>query len=58
VLPIYIGDDLPDENAFRTLAEGIMIRVGALEGSKVRYYVRDVKEVIALLQWMAETCSA
>ncbi|MBZ0160051.1 trehalose-phosphatase [Candidatus Methylomirabilis sp.] len=55
VLPIYIGDDRTDEDAFRALAKGITIRVGALEGSKARYYVRDVKEVMAFLQWMAET---
>lgn len=54
VLPIYIGDDRTDEDAFRVLAEGITIRVGALERSKARYYVRDVKEVVALLQWVAQ----
>ncbi|HWR21371.1 MAG TPA: trehalose-phosphatase [Verrucomicrobiae bacterium] len=56
-LPIYIGNDRTDEDAFRALAEGITIRVGALDGSEAHYYVRDVKEVMALLQWMAATCS-
>ncbi|MDD5558979.1 trehalose-phosphatase [Candidatus Methylomirabilis sp.] len=54
VLPVYIGDDRTDEDAFRALAEGITIRVGAHEGSKAHYYVRDVKEVIALLRWIAQ----
>jgi len=58
VLPIYIGDDLTDEDAFGALPEGITIRVGAHAESKARYYVRDVKEVMALLQWMAATCKA
>lgn len=53
VLPIYIGDDLTDEDAFGALAEGITIRVGAHAGSNAHYYVRGVKEVVALLQWMA-----
>lgn len=57
VLPIYIGDDRTDEDAFRALAEGITIRVGAHEGSKAHYYVRDVEEVMALLQWIAASCS-
>lgn len=52
VLPIYIGDDLTDEDAFGALADGITIRVGAHGRSKARYYVRDVKEVVALLRWM------
>ncbi|MGB4781116.1 trehalose-phosphatase, partial [Candidatus Methylomirabilis sp.] len=52
-LPIYIGDDRTDEDAFRALAEGITIRVGAHEGSRAHYYVHDGKEVVALLQWIA-----
>lgn len=52
VLPIYIGDDLTDEDAFGALAEGITIRVGVQGRSKARYYVRGVKEVVALLGWM------
>lgn len=51
-LPIYIGDNLTDEYAFGALAEGITIRVGAHAESTARYYVRDVKEVVTLLQWM------
>jgi len=53
VLPIYIGDDLTDEDAFGALVDGITIRVGAHAESKARYYVRDVKEVVAFLRWMA-----
>ncbi len=53
VLPIYIGDDLTDEDAFRALAAGITIRVGAHGGSRAHYYVRGVKDVVALLQWIA-----
>lgn len=52
LLPIYIGDDRTDEDAFAALRGGITIRVGALRRSKAQYYVRDIKEVLAFLQWM------
>jgi trehalose-phosphatase len=55
VLPIYIGDDRTDEDAFAMLQSGITIRVGAHGRSKAHYYVRDVEEVVALLQWMTVT---
>lgn len=53
LLPIYVGDDRTDEDAFAMLQSGITIRVGAHRRSKAHYYVRDVEEVVALLQWMA-----
>lgn len=56
VLPIYIGDDHTGGGAFGALAEDITIQVGAHVGSKTHYYVRDVKEVITFLRWMAATC--
>jgi len=52
ILPIYIGDDRTDEDAFEALVDGITIRVGADGESKARYYVRDVEEVVAFLRWM------
>jgi len=53
LLPIYIGDDRTDEDAFDALIDGITIRVGAHRRSKARYYVRNVREVAALLEWIA-----
>ncbi|MBI2903222.1 MAG: trehalose-phosphatase [Candidatus Methylomirabilis oxyfera] len=53
LLPICIGDDRTDEDAFGALIDGITIRVGAHRGSKARYYVRNVREVAALLEWIA-----
>jgi trehalose 6-phosphate phosphatase len=53
VLPIYIGDDRTDEDAFDALTGGITIRVGAHRGSKARFYVRNIREVVAFLEWLA-----
>jgi trehalose 6-phosphate phosphatase len=51
-LPIYIGDDRTDEDAFDMLREGITIRVGKHRRSKAQYYVKNVREVLRLLEWM------
>lgn len=53
LLSIYIGDDRTDEDAFDALIDGITIRVGAHRRSKARYYVRNVGEVAAFLEWIA-----
>jgi trehalose 6-phosphate phosphatase len=53
LLPIYIGDDRTDEDAFDALTGGITIRVGAHRGSKARFYVRNIREVVAFLEWLA-----
>lgn len=47
VLPIYIGDDRTDEDAFRAIAEdGITIRIGKSgEKSRAQYYIEGVEEV-------------
>jgi trehalose-phosphatase len=40
-LPIYIGDGLTDEDAFRIFKGGITIRVGYMKNSNAKYYFRD-----------------
>nr|WP_262921658.1 trehalose-phosphatase [Pontibacter ruber] len=52
ILPIYIGDDITDEDAFASLQEhGIGILVGAHdEKTAARYKLEDVSEVQAFLQ--------
>lgn len=52
LLPIYIGDDQTDEDAFRALSRGITIRVDTHENSKAKYYVRGVPEVVVFLERM------
>jgi len=53
LLPIYIGDDRTDEDAFAMLINGLTIRVGAHRRSKARYYVQNVREVVTFLERMA-----
>ena len=50
VLPIYIGDDQTDEDAFRALRrKGITVLVGFPSLSSARYYVKDPSEVFRFL---------
>jgi trehalose-phosphatase len=52
VVPMYVGDDLTDEDAFRALAgRGFVFIVGPFEHrTKAEYYLRDVNEVERLLR--------
>ncbi|MGD8711038.1 MAG: trehalose-phosphatase [Ectothiorhodospiraceae bacterium] len=50
-VPVFIGDDITDEDAFRVVNErgGHAIRVGPLAGSQARWSVESVDKV---LQWL------
>jgi len=51
VLPVYIGDDLTDEDAFRALKnKGITILVGQAKASHAQYYLKDINEVVEFLR--------
>lgn len=54
--PIYIGDDITDEDAYREIRDtGIGIQVGQHgERTAARYFLRDVQEVRQFLQWMLD----
>ncbi|WP_162426244.1 trehalose-phosphatase [Pontibacter pudoricolor] len=56
VVPIYIGDDITDEDAFASLQEiGVGILVGAHENkTAASYSLQDVEEVKVFLQKLTE----
>lgn len=51
-LPVYIGDDLTDEDAFGAIGEGITIRVGESGETAAQYFLPDVAAVGQFLQWL------
>jgi trehalose 6-phosphate phosphatase len=55
-LPIYIGDDATDEDAFAAIPEGITIKVGK-EGcaTEAQYILPDVSAVGRFLTWLGTT---
>lgn len=53
-LPIYLGDDATDEDAFRALPDGVTIRVGDPSKTSARYHLRGPPEVQAFLAWLTE----
>ncbi len=57
--PIFIGDDSTDEDAFPIVNahNGISIRVGKTVGSKARYHLNSVEEVLTWLESLLSTQS-
>lgn len=53
-LPIFIGDDTTDEDAFRALRKGVTIRVGKKAGSAARYFVSDRRAAERFLAHLAD----
>ena len=51
-LPVYIGDDVTDEDAFSALADGVTVRVGSPCNTKARYCLPDVHAVSQFLQYL------
>lgn len=51
VLPVYIGDDVTDEDAFQALRNrGLTIFVGKPKNTKARFYVKNTTEVVRFLE--------
>jgi trehalose-phosphatase len=51
VLPVYIGDDLTDEDAFKALKKkGLTIFVGEPGNSEADYYLKNTEEVTKFLR--------
>jgi trehalose 6-phosphate phosphatase len=53
-LPIYIGDDVSDEAAFRALRKGITICVGRRTRTNAKYFVGAPGDVGTILRGVAE----
>jgi trehalose 6-phosphate phosphatase len=51
-LPVYVGDDVTDEDAFAAIPEGITIKVGGLAESEAQFLLPDVAAVRHFLQWL------
>lgn len=55
ILPVYIGDDVTDEDAFRVLKKkGLTIFVGEPGNSAADYYLKDAQEVARFLHLTLE----
>jgi len=51
VLPVYIGDDITDEDAFKALKrKGLTVFVGKPGSSKADYYLKNTEEVTKFLR--------
>jgi trehalose 6-phosphate phosphatase len=51
-LPICIGDDVSDEDAFAAISDGITIKVGGSGDTRAQYLLPDVHAVGEFLQWL------
>lgn len=54
LLPIYIGDDTTDEDAFAALTAGITIRVGTKRYSQAKYYIKNTRQTALLMRWLID----
>ncbi len=53
--PVFIGDDITDEDAFRRLRrKGLTVHVGKRSSSHAEYYVRGTEDVCDLLRSICE----
>jgi len=55
ILPVYIGDDVTDEDAFKVLKKkGLTIFVGEKAGSAAQYYLKTTEEVTEFLRLISD----
>jgi trehalose-phosphatase len=55
IFPVYIGDDLTDEDAFKALrGKGLTVFVGRRKNSYADYYLRNTEEVARFLCFISE----
>ncbi len=51
---VYLGDDLTDEDAFRSLSDGLTVKVGYSPQTAAEYFVESPREVARFLEWLAD----
>ena len=54
LLPVYIGDDNSDEDAFAVLPDGVTVRVGSQSATCAQYVVPGPAEVYRFLMWLQD----
>lgn len=53
ICPVYLGDDITDEDAFRALKnKGATVFVGNPRASEARYYLKDNREVARFINYI------
>jgi len=54
-MPVYLGDDVTDEDAFGMLKnKGLTIYIGKPKESQAKYYLKDTQEVFKFLTGVAK----
>ncbi|MCM8765851.1 MAG: trehalose-phosphatase [Candidatus Omnitrophica bacterium] len=57
IMPIYLGDDVTDEDAFGMLKnKGLTIYIGKPKKSQAKYYLKDTQEVFEFLKKILCLC--
>jgi trehalose-phosphatase len=51
-LPMYLGDDTTDEDAFAALSDGVTIKIGAASQSHAQYLIEGPEQVLEFLNWL------
>lgn len=51
-VPIYLGDDVTDEDGFAAIPEGITIKVGGSAETGAQYLLPDIPAVAQFLTWL------
>jgi trehalose 6-phosphate phosphatase len=54
ILPIFVGDDATDEDAFTALRDGVTVKVGMYGDTAAQYDLDGPADVRRFLEWLAE----